>query len=141
MAVPKSAGNLPAQWEKILVSLRRTASVPLEAFLLPSDDPRIQRAREELGRQALTKDGSKRAPTDWGRCESRHHRARDEETLGQKRPLTDWQDAGRDPIMPDGGWNDWAAAQTERVLDLMDISMLRKARNDTDIRQFFFRPF
>lgn len=142
IAVPKQHSELPKKWEQVLISLRRSASVSLEAFLLPTDDPRIQRAREELGKQSLSKDGSKRAPTDWGKCESRHHRARDEEILGQKRPLTDWQEAGSPPMLPDGGWNDWAAAQTERVLDLMDISVLRKAITGIDIRKFRdFSPF
>lgn len=134
MAVPKAHSRLVRDWVPLLKSFERRASKSLEAFLLPTDDPRIHRAREELGRIPLGKDGSRRAPTDWNRCESRHHRAREEEFLGQQRPLTDWQDAGRDPVLPEGGWSDWCAAQTERVWDLMDITTLRKATENVDIR-------
>ena len=34
--------------------------------------------------------------------------------------------------MPDYAWNDWGKAQTDRVLDLMDIDYLRLAQADTD---------
>ena len=34
--------------------------------------------------------------------------------------------------MPDYAWNDWGKAQTDRVLDLMDIDFLRLAQVDTD---------
>lgn len=133
MAVPKKSGVDASDWQDVVKSLQRPASVPLEAFLLPTDDPRIQRAREDLAVEQQTKDGIRRAPTDWIKCESRHHRAREEEMLGNKRPLTAWQDGGGPPTLPDGSWNDWAVAQTERVLDLMDISVLRLAKKGTDV--------
>ena len=31
--------------------------------------------------------------------------------------------------MPDYAWNDWGKAQTDRVLDLMDIDYLRLVRS------------
>ena len=54
--------------------------------------------------------------------------ARLEEGLGQRRPFTHWD---RDAL-PDYAWNDWGKAQTDRVLDLMDIDYLRLAQLDID---------
>jgi site-specific DNA-cytosine methylase len=137
IAVPasKAKGSLCDKWADKVISLRRPASVTLEAFLLADDDPRIQRARQDLATIRQNKDGVRRAPTDWNKCESRHSRARDEEMLGQQRPCTAWVDGGGQPTMPDGAWNDWAAAQTERVTDLMDISSLRLALTNVDVRK------
>lgn len=135
MAVPKTKENrhLAVAWRARIIDLRRQASVPLEYFLLPADDPRIQRAREDLSTVKQTKDGAKRAPTDWIKCESRHARARDEEHLGAGRPLTSWLPGGAAPVMPAGAWTEWGAVQTERVLDLMDVSVLRCAMENVDV--------
>ena len=78
---------------------------------------------------AMPGEESTRANTDWGRCESRHQRARIEEGLGARRPFTNWEGGC---TMPDYAWNDWGKAQTDRVLDLMDIDYLRLAMTDTD---------
>ena len=59
----------------------------------------------------------------------RHQRARIEEGLGARRPFTNWEGGC---TMPDYAWNDWGKAQTDRVLDLMDIDYLRLAQADTD---------
>ncbi|ODQ51905.1 hypothetical protein SAICODRAFT_94475 [Saitoella complicata NRRL Y-17804] len=126
----KPKTSLPEKWKHMVASLSRPASSPLEAFLLPSDDPRIHQAREKLVREA----GSgleRRGRTDWGKCESRHHRARHEEGLGTNRPLTAWQQQG-ECTLPDFAWNDWGLAQTERVLDLLDVNQLRMALKGVD---------
>lgn len=130
----KSGSGLTEKWKSEMERLRRPASVSLEAFLLPSDDPRVARARAALSTAKLTNDGVKRAPTDWAKCESRHHRAREEELLGQKRYLTGWQDAGGPPQPMEGIWAAWLAVQTERVTDLIDISCLRQAVKMVDVR-------
>ncbi|GAA6003370.1 hypothetical protein JCM10207_000301 [Rhodosporidiobolus poonsookiae] len=134
----KSKDNLSAEdmgdmWAERVAKAARSASAPTEAFLLNSDDPRILRAREELSHIKLNADGSRRAAAAWAKCEQRHAQARHQEELGNKRPLTDWQDGGGKPTLPDGAWQDWGEAQTERVLDLMDISYLRNAKNGVDI--------
>ncbi|KAJ3182529.1 hypothetical protein HDU85_002627 [Gaertneriomyces sp. JEL0708] len=121
--------DLPAMWKKTVDELSRPASSPLEAFLLPADDPRIQRVREDLA-QSLKNGRSNRRP-DWDRCAQRHDRARNEEHLGQKRPLTAWEDGSICKLL-DNSWNDWGRTQTERVLDLMDISYLRMAKTGVD---------
>ena len=119
-------GTLTKQWKDKVKELERPASSTLEAFLFDSDDPRVHKGRQMLARPG--EDGT-RAGTDWARCESRHQRARLEEGLGARRPFTNWEGGC---VMPDYAWNDWGKAQTDRVLDLMDIDFLRLAQADTD---------
>jgi len=115
--------RLTSKWLGMVKALERPSSSTLEAFLLPSDDPRVHNARRALAAPAAE---CGRTRTDWSRCESRHQRARLEEELGQKRPLTGWEEGGRCNL-PDYAWKDWGKAQTDRVLDLMDIDHLRQA--------------
>ena len=68
---------------------------------------------------------------DWGRCEARHKRVRLEEKIGSKRPFTKWEEGGACHL-PDYAWNDWGRAQTDRVLDLVDINYLRDAWKGVD---------
>ena len=91
--VPSS--TLPESWMDLLQKLERPASSTLDAFLLPTDDPRIHQARQRLAKEAYDTVGATRGRTDWGRCESRHQRARLEERLGTKRPLTNWEEGNR----------------------------------------------
>lgn len=131
-ATPKSAGiHLPEKWAEIVRALRRPWSSSFEAFLLPADDPNIHRARLDLAAARFHGDGTQRKATDWGRCESRHARARQEEELGNLRPLTAWQEAGVCKGL-DWTWNDWLLSQTERVVDLLEISTLRMAKDGID---------
>ncbi|EOD10393.1 hypothetical protein EMIHUDRAFT_248363, partial [Emiliania huxleyi CCMP1516] len=104
------------------------ASSSLEAFLLPTDDPRVHTAREDLSHIDPTK---QRGVVDWGRCETRHQRARTDEELGAKRPLTQWVSQGH-CAGPDFAWHDWFKSQVERVVDLCDINYLRLAREGQD---------
>ena len=76
------------QWKAKVKELERPASATLEAFLFDSDDPRVHKGRQML---AMPGEDSTRANTDWGRCESRHQRARIEEGLGARRPFTNWE--------------------------------------------------
>lgn len=115
--------------------LRRPASVSLEAFLLPSDDPRVARARLSKSTGKLTKGGDKRAPPPWALCETRHHRSRDEEDLGPQRVLTRWKDGGGAPDPIEGLWKTWLGVQVERVCDSLDINSLRLAKEMVDARE------
>lgn len=133
MAVPvASSSSIPPQWVDLMSTLKRSASTTLEAFLLPSDDPKTHQARKLLAK-ARSQKIIKRAPTPWAKCESRHYRARHEEELGPLRPYTFWPDGGGDPKFPDGSWKDWGPSQTERVWDLTDISYLRMAKTGSDV--------
>ncbi|EKD04517.1 DNA repair protein rad8 [Trichosporon asahii var. asahii CBS 8904] len=127
----KKAEHLPEKWMETVKALRRPWSSSFEAFLLPADHPDIHRARLDLAAAKYYNDGSQRKPTDWGRCESRHARARQEEELGNLRPLTAWKEAGVCKGL-DWTWNDWLQAQTERVVDLLEISTLRMAKEGID---------
>ncbi|KIY49972.1 hypothetical protein FISHEDRAFT_40207 [Fistulina hepatica ATCC 64428] len=128
VAVHDGDSSIPDMWHDwVFRKLPRKASSTLDAFLLPSDDPRIHRARQKLVGENYLKEDKKKSH-EWSRCESRHARARQEEALGNKRPLTAWEEG----TLPDFAWGDWAINQVERVWDLMDISLLRSAKKDAD---------
>jgi site-specific DNA-cytosine methylase len=148
MAVNAQSSSIPTKWVDRMSSMKRDASCTLDAFLLPSDDPRIHQAREKLVKESYNALDRRTGRTDWGRCESRHQRTRLEEALGSKRPLTNWDEGinlylidivittylfqGGSVTMLDYGWADWVSGQVERVWDLMDISLLRSAVNGVD---------
>ncbi|KXN87439.1 Putative SWI/SNF-like matrix-associated actin-dependent [Leucoagaricus sp. SymC.cos] len=132
VAVDKRNSSIPEDWKDLVANkLKRPASSTLDAFLLSSDDPRIHQARQKLVQESFGALDRKTGRTDWGRCESRHQRARLEEALGNKRPLTSWDEGGFCKL-PDFAWNDWGVGQVERVWDLMDISLLRSSLKGID---------
>ncbi|KAK2463557.1 hypothetical protein APHAL10511_004308 [Amanita phalloides] len=132
VAVNKKRSDIPDEWKAMVTThLKRPASSTLDAFLLPSDDPRIHQARQKLVQESYNALDRRTGRTDWGRCESRHQRARLEEALGSKRPLTSWDEGGSCKL-PDFAWGDWGVGQVERVWDLMDISLLRSATKGVD---------
>ncbi|KAF8075101.1 hypothetical protein FPV67DRAFT_1476000 [Lyophyllum atratum] len=132
VAVDKKKSDIPDKWTDLVKhKLKRPASSTLDAFLLASDDPRIHQARQKLVQESYNALDRRTGRTDWGRCESRHQRARIEEFLGSKRPLTSWDEGGFCKL-PDFAWGDWGIGQVERVWDLMDISLLRSATKGID---------
>ena len=93
IAVDEKLSKMPDSWKDWLTTkLKRPASASLDLFLLTSDDSRIHEAREKLVRENYNALDRRTGRTDWGRCESRHQRARLEEELGSKRPLTSWEE-------------------------------------------------
>lgn len=99
VAVNKKNSSIPEEWKDLITSkLKRPASSTLDAFLLPSDDPRIHHARQKLVQESYNAVDRRTGRTDWNRCESRHQRARLEEGLGSKRPLTSWDEGESDVI-------------------------------------------
>ena len=133
-ATPTAKGDkshLSEKWAATVKDLKRPWSSSFEDFLLHTDDPNIHRARLDLTAAKEHKDGTQRKATDWNRCESRHQQARHLEDLGLLRPLTSWQEAGVCKGL-DWTWNDWLLSQTERVLDLLEISTLRMAKDGID---------
>ncbi len=93
IAVDKKNSSIPDEWKDYVTSkLKRPASSTLDAFLLASDDPRIHHARQKLVQESYNALDRRTGRTDWSRCESRHQRARLEEGLGSKRPLTSWDE-------------------------------------------------
>lgn len=92
LAVNKARSDIPQKWKKMVENMQRPASTTLDQWLLPTDDPRIHQARQKLVQESHNALDRRTGRTDWGRCESRHQRARLEEALGSKRPLTSWDD-------------------------------------------------
>ncbi|KAF8216612.1 hypothetical protein K438DRAFT_1658017 [Mycena galopus ATCC 62051] len=132
IAVDKKGSKIPEQWVNLVTTdLKRPASSTLDAFLLPFDDPRIHEARQKLVKESYNAVDRRTGRTDWNRCERRHERARSDECLGKKRPLTNW-DEGGSCSLPDYSWSDWGVGQVERVWDLMDILFLRSAKKGID---------
>ncbi len=126
----RKADSMAKCWVQLMEKLRRPASSSIEAFLLDEDDPRVRRAREELGRSGAS---DERAPreVDWVRCQGRHQTYRTDLGLGFKRPMTGWEDNGSCKV-PDYAWTDWATQQVERIWDTLEISQLRNARRGFD---------
>ncbi|KAH8043578.1 hypothetical protein JL722_15129 [Aureococcus anophagefferens] len=114
-------------WEEKLAKMRRAASASLEAFMLAPDDPRVSTARADLKHVSRNKND-----VPWEKCEARHARVRGEEKLGQKRPVTNWSHGTNNASLPDFAWRDWAHAQTERVLDSIDIDYMRLVQKKVD---------
>ncbi|TPX64723.1 hypothetical protein SpCBS45565_g05673 [Spizellomyces sp. 'palustris'] len=127
-ATAEGPTNLPEMWINLVKSMQRPASSPLEAFLLPTDDPRVHQARLDLARASVDR---RAARTDWERCESRHERQRIEEGLGIKRPFSRWE-PNSVCRFPDYAWNDWGTSQSTRVLDSIDILYLKMAVKGID---------
>ncbi|KAI9877173.1 MAG: hypothetical protein M1830_004631 [Pleopsidium flavum] len=131
----KSAKASVAEWGQLMGAFQRPASSPVEAFLLPEDDPRVQLAREEMAK-SVRGDEKPSRNVDWTLCQGRHQDYRAEKCLGTKRPLTGWLEGGSSGF-PDYGWIDWNKAQTDRVKDTCDVSYLRSAARGFD---FEYKP-
>lgn len=99
MAVNTKKSNIAENWVKKMIQLRREASSSLDGWLLPADDPRIFQSREKLVQESYNAVDRKTGRTDWTRCESRHQRARLDEKLGTKRPLTNWDEGKPIPVV------------------------------------------
>jgi site-specific DNA-cytosine methylase len=92
LAVNKEKSRIPEKWKDLVADLARPASSTLDAFLLPTDDPRIHLAREKLARGSENSSETRSGRLDWTKCQQRHERERDTGELGQKRPLTHWEE-------------------------------------------------
>jgi site-specific DNA-cytosine methylase len=133
-----SSKEIVGKWKRFLEAMKRPASCPIEAFLLPEDDPRVHRGREELSKGLRGGDKNARE-VDWTRCQGRHQDYRADLLLGSKRPMTGWEDNGSCK-MPDYCWNDWGTTQVERIWDTFEVSLLRNARRGFDSQYKTFVP-
>ncbi|USW56199.1 Putative C-5 cytosine methyltransferase, Helicase superfamily 1/2, ATP-binding protein [Septoria linicola] len=105
------------KWTKLMEYFRRPASSPASSSLLPND---MVIARRQM------KHGEAITESDWTKCELRHARSRHELRLGNERPVTHWTESGT-LIVPEIGNSSWYTGQVERVWDMIDIVVLRKA--------------
>ncbi|KAF3480333.1 uncharacterized protein GIQ15_05680 [Arthroderma uncinatum] len=117
-----------SSFAQMMKKLERPASSPVTQFLLSNDDTRLQDAVSDISINS-TKD---RQAVDWTRYKARHLGYRMREGLGDKRPLTKWQDNGTCQ-MPDFYWHGWSRTQTERVWDTLDVNYLRTMARGYDI--------
>ncbi|EDN07154.1 predicted protein [Histoplasma mississippiense (nom. inval.)] len=122
------ADSKSSAFAKMMKNFERPASSPVTQFLLKNDDPRLLDAIDDISCNT-TKD---RQAVDWTRYKARHLRYRMREGLGDKRPLTRWQDNGSCQ-MPDFYWHRWSKVQTERVWDTLDVNYLRSIIRGFDI--------
>ncbi|OAX82532.1 hypothetical protein ACJ72_03117 [Emergomyces africanus] len=128
LETPPPTDSKSSTFAKMMKNFERPASSPITQFLLKNDDPRLQDAIDDISKSPI-KD---RQSVDWTRYKARHLRYRISEGLGDKRPLTRWQDNGTCQ-MPDFYWHGWSSAQTERVWDTLDVNYLRSIIRGYDI--------
>ncbi|KAK2879373.1 hypothetical protein FQN49_000940 [Arthroderma sp. PD_2] len=117
-----------SSFAQMMKKLERPASSPVTQFLLSNDDIRLQDVVSDISINSA-KD---RQAVDWTRYKARHLGYRMREGLGDKRPLTKWQDNGTCQ-MPDFYWHGWSRTQTERVWDTLDVNFLRTIARGYDI--------
>ena len=122
----ESADKAAQDWKRHMVALERKASVSVEAFLLPEDDPRLQRAKDEM-----SKTWKGKREVNWEICRARYDAYRDEMKLGISRTILNWVNDGAAKA-PSYMWTDWTAAQVERVWDTVEICHLRSASRGYD---------
>ncbi|EEP76120.1 predicted protein [Uncinocarpus reesii 1704] len=124
---PGKKGGKASLLARMMKRFERPASSPVTDFLLKQDDPRLRVGINDISVQAA-KD---RQSVDWTRYKARHLGYRMENGLGDKRPLSRWQDNGTCQ-MPDFYWHGWTKAQTERVWDTLDVNFLRAIVRGSD---------
>jgi len=115
-------------WETLVQNMKRPCSVPVEWFLLRSDDPRLDVRTEE------NESGSSRKPTSWDKCKTGHDEYRVALGLGTKKTLTDWLSGGSF-LLPDF-WRTRKLGLVERVLDTLEIAHLRNLSRGFDDRYY-----
>jgi site-specific DNA-cytosine methylase len=125
---PNPGNEESLAWKELMIRFKRTASSPVDKFLLKGDDLRLQKTRREMASRN-TKEGQ---AYDWAAYKTRHQAYRIQEQLGNKRPLTRWQDNGSCK-MPDFAWRDWGKSQPERVWDTLDMNFLRTIYRGYDL--------
>lgn len=99
--VPRGAA---LAWKNKVKAMQRPSSDSLEHFLLPADDPRIMKVRDDMMADLSLKSRSR---VDWEKCAQRHKHERDSRLLGVQRPVTVWEEGGT-CRMPDFAWQEWA---------------------------------
>ena len=126
----KDASALAAKWVEKMVAFRRPATSSVEAFLLPDDDSRVQRARQDLAMASAT-DKKAGKTSGWAVCQGRYQEYRSKHDLGVDRPLLQWLEGGScNP--PDYWWPEFVRNQVDRVLDTLEIGYLRNAAKGYD---------
>ena len=120
-----AADKLALEWAVLFEGvLPHHASVPAEALLLPSGDPRLQAvyARAHYNDHGQKR---KRRTAVWDICKLRYISFRKGEGLGNRRPYTKYTESGA--CHPPEYWlAPWVRIQTDRVMEHFEQSLLRK---------------
>ena len=117
--------SLEKKCRDMIKALQHTATVPLEALLFASDDPRLEVLNQE--RKTDNK------PTPWNRCKIGHLDYTRTHELGDQHPATNWKPDGSKELpnfyhpMP---------GLTERVADSIDIAHKRNLVRGFDDRYY-----
>ncbi|KAI1435208.1 hypothetical protein GGR50DRAFT_340364 [Xylaria sp. CBS 124048] len=119
-----SAKPIIDEWKTQLSSLKRSASSPVQDWLLPSNDPLTMKARQDESEKAIVSGLNPGKDSQWERSKLRHARVRRQLNLGNSRPLTAWGSSGIqrpydriDKLVLKG--------QNDRALDCVEIYYLR----------------
>ncbi|KAF4552513.1 SNF2 family N-terminal domain-containing protein 7 [Elsinoe fawcettii] len=123
----KEASKIAQHWVRYMERLKRQASSPAAAFMLDDDDQAVLRARELTKRRSVLDTALREV--DWSKCLLRHIEYRRKEKIGNARPYTSWQESGS-MRLPSNADSSWFRAMVERIWDMIDCSLLRKAHPD-----------
>jgi site-specific DNA-cytosine methylase len=107
----------------MIEALQHVATVPYEAMLFPSDDPRLEVLDQERKSDNKT--------VKWEKCKIGHHDYCADHGLGEKHPITGWKGDGSKE-MPD--FHRPMPGMTERVADSIDIAHKRNLIRGFDDR-------
>ena len=119
----KNAREKAVEWGTMMKKLERTASCPVESFLLSKDDVRLIHGREQMVQDGRNADKPYKE-VKWELSRARHMDYRDRYHLGIGRPTTLWIDGGS--CKPVDYWDHrWHKAQVERIWDSLEINVLR----------------
>ncbi|KAI1112170.1 hypothetical protein F5Y14DRAFT_463767 [Nemania sp. NC0429] len=119
-----SADQIIAEWGPEVNSLRRSASTPMQDWLLSSHDPLAMRARQDDSEKVAASGLNSGRSSQWSRSKLRHDRVRRQCKLGPGRPLTAWGLGGID--QPYDRMDKLVLkGQNDRALDCVDMYYLR----------------
>lgn len=124
--IQKEVDKVLDDWYKIVLGLKRKASVPVEMLLLRSDDPVLGQFATDYELHPSKK------PTPWESCKIGHFQYRAQYGFGHKREYTGWSEGGA--FVPEDFWKRNPKGMVERVLDTIDIGHLRNIDRGFDDR-------
>ena len=117
------------KWVELVTKFRRSASAPVDAFLLDESDPRLAEATMEITKASIRAKFAKEHA--WPRTLIRHLEFREDCRLGNNRPVTQWMANGSSTML-DHGNQVWNKNQSNRVKDIIDLTWLQAAKYDYD---------
>ena len=132
---PGGPDRIVEAWKHRMCDFERVASSPVEAFLLPEENPVLKAALSEMVQKAECGEGI-RSDIDWSLSQNRHLGVRVREGLGDGNPYTNWS-SGR-ATMPTYANIAWGRSQPDRVKEMLDMLKLSDAQRDED---FEFKAF